>query len=49
MGGMRYAVAQEKAEVVVKTPSGSLRGLQAEGVRVFRGVPFAQPPVGDLR
>jgi len=49
MGGLRCAVAQEKAEVVVKTPSGPLRGLQAEGVRVFRGVPFAQPPVGDLR
>ena len=43
IGGLRYAAAQEKAEVVVKTPSGPLRGMQAEGVRVFRGVPFAQP------
>jgi len=51
MGGLRYAAAQsaDANEVVVKTPSGPLRGLQAEGVRVFRGVPFAQPPVGDLR
>ena len=35
---------------VVKTALGSLRGESlAEGVRVFRGVPFAQPPTGELR
>ncbi|MGO4209642.1 carboxylesterase family protein [Terriglobus sp. YAF25] len=49
ISGLRYAAAQGANEVVVKTPSGPLRGLQIEGVRVFRGVPFAQPPVGDLR
>jgi para-nitrobenzyl esterase len=34
---------------VVKTPLGAVQGLLLNGVRVFRGVPFAQPPVGDLR
>ncbi len=35
---------------VVKTALGALRGeSSAEGVRVFRGVPFAQPPTGELR
>ena len=34
---------------VVRTPSGTLRGERQEGVRVFRGVPFAEPPVGPLR
>jgi para-nitrobenzyl esterase len=34
---------------VVRTPLGSLRGEVVEGVRVFRGVPFAAPPVGALR
>lgn len=34
---------------VVKTRSGELRGETVDGVRVFRGVPFAEPPVGDLR
>lgn len=36
-------------DVLVQTPSGALRGLRSNGVRVFRGVPFAEPPVGDLR
>ena len=34
---------------VVKTQRGSLRGQVAEDVHVFRGVPFAQPPIGELR
>ena len=35
----------------VKTANGALEGLgpQANGVRAFKGVPFAEPPVGDLR
>lgn len=38
-----------QAQAVVKTREGSLRGFEQDGVRQFRGVPFAQPPVGDLR
>jgi para-nitrobenzyl esterase len=34
---------------VVTTPSGVLRGESVGGVRVFRGVPFAEAPVGGLR
>lgn len=41
--------AGEQDEVSLATPSGRLRGLKRGGVRVFRGVPFAEPPVGDLR
>ncbi len=33
----------------VRTSSGPLRGESIEGVRIFRGVPFAEPPVGALR
>jgi para-nitrobenzyl esterase len=43
----------QSAEVVnaglVQTPLGALRGLVVDGVRVFRGVPFAEAPVGRLR
>jgi para-nitrobenzyl esterase len=35
--------------VTVKTPSGVLRGAQRDGMRSFLGVPYAQPPVGELR
>jgi para-nitrobenzyl esterase len=34
---------------ILSTPSGTLRGESREGVRIFRGVPFAEPPVGPLR
>jgi len=40
---------QGTASAVVKTRLGALRGEQASGVRVFRGVPYAEPPVGPLR
>jgi para-nitrobenzyl esterase len=33
----------------VKTPLGSLEGVESSGIRIFRGVPFAQPPLGNLR
>jgi para-nitrobenzyl esterase len=34
---------------LVHTPIGTLRGEISNGARIFRGIPFAQPPVGDLR
>lgn len=35
----------------VRTTNGIVkgRGIQRSGVRIFRGIPFAQPPVGELR
>jgi para-nitrobenzyl esterase len=33
----------------VATASGQLEGIQQDGVTVFRGIPFAAPPVGPLR
>jgi para-nitrobenzyl esterase len=40
---------QAPAAAVVKIPLGTLRGASANGVRVFRGVPYAEPPIGPLR
>ncbi|WP_373511432.1 carboxylesterase/lipase family protein, partial [Persicitalea sp.] len=33
----------------VKTANGTLEGVDESGIRAFKGVPFAAPPVGDLR
>src|SRR4029453_15526765 len=35
--------------IVIETPSGKLSGSEQDGVRVFRGIPFARPPVGARR
>lgn len=35
---------------IVDTSSGTLKGVVGDdGGRMFAGVPFAQPPIGDLR
>ena len=36
-------------EAIVNTFAGTLRGAMENGAAVFRGVRFAQPPIGDLR
>ncbi|MDI2127576.1 carboxylesterase/lipase family protein [Yinghuangia seranimata] len=35
--------------VVVKTTGGQVAGTEADGLRVFKGIPFAAPPEGALR
>ena len=39
--------AQQPARVNVA--EGTLEGVNESGVKTFKGVPFAAPPVGDLR
>lgn len=34
---------------VVETQPGKVRGTQQDGLQVFRGIPYAQPPTGALR
>ncbi len=34
---------------IVKTQSGLVQGIREDGVTVFKGIPYAKPPLGELR
>jgi len=39
----------EKSPPVVRTSNGQVQGTSLSGISMFKGIPYAQPPVGDLR
>lgn len=36
-------------EIQIKTPNGELKGEERNHYIAFEGIPYAEPPVGDLR
>ena len=42
-------MAKSSTRGTVKTKSGSLKGSRQGDINVFKGVPYAAPPVGELR
>ncbi|WP_084419747.1 carboxylesterase family protein [Henriciella litoralis] len=49
MSACATAPQTPRPDALVSTTSGTLQGASVEGVDVYRGVPFAAPPVGELR
>lgn len=47
--GLSIAVTANVPTVVVDTDAGKVQGYLEDGVNHFLGIPFAKPPVGDLR
>ncbi len=37
------------ADLIVKTTYGYVNGVEENGYIVYKGIPFAKPPVGELR
>lgn len=47
--GAGAATRSQASPTIAKIESGELQGVAGDGVVAFKGVPFAAPPVGDLR
>lgn len=47
--GMTPAIAATEEALVVSTRSGRLAGARSGSTRVFKGIPYAEPPVGPAR
>jgi para-nitrobenzyl esterase len=47
--GVCAVVAPAAAGLVVNTDKGPVRGIAVNGIHEFLGIPYAAPPVGDLR
>lgn len=44
-----YSANAQPEAALVKTQQGNVRGRQADGLFIFKSVPYAAPPVGELR
>ena len=48
-GSQSVPAATAVSAEIVNVESGSLRGTVEDELRVYRGIPYAAPPIGDLR
>ena len=36
-------------EIIIDTKQGKIKGYERDGIKKFKGIPYAEPPVGELR
>lgn len=46
---MREIDFGEEGSITIKTKKGEMKGITHNGVAAFKGVPYAKPPIGELR
>jgi para-nitrobenzyl esterase len=44
-----FSCKEEPLSTIIDTESGQVEGIQEDGYMSFKGIPFAAPPVGELR
>ena len=49
IAGLVTAASAADPEIIVTAPAGQLRGAAAGKLHLFKGIAYAQPPIGDLR
>lgn len=49
LGLALVGAGQADAQSIVKAPAGSVRGIEVDGQKVFKGIPYALAPVGERR
>ena len=36
-------------DIIIETKNGKIKGYDGDGVNIFKGIPYAEPPIGELR
>ncbi|MHA2270208.1 MAG: carboxylesterase/lipase family protein [Promethearchaeota archaeon] len=42
-------VVEPNLENIIKTKYGKIQGYYENGIEIYKGIPYAEPPIGDLR
>jgi para-nitrobenzyl esterase len=46
---MLMTVVEPNLENIIKTKYGKIQGYYENGIEIYKGIPYAEPPIGDLR